>query len=160
MDCRQTQDELIGRPRPGADAQQHLTGCEECRRFAADLQLIGTLRTSSIATPALLKEQTLDRCLELLADKTAASRMSLWRRCRRICDSPQFVVTIAALGAIILGWWLANQIPDIAEGSDAIMSIKLAFVQLGVQNFVAALLFPILWMMRFNWCQRRDNQPS
>jgi hypothetical protein len=40
------------------------------------------------------------------------------------------------------------------------MSIKLAFVQLGVQNFVAALLFPIIWLMRSNWRPRRDTQPG
>jgi hypothetical protein len=160
VNCRQTQNELVTRLKPGADVQKHLAGCEECRRFAADLQLVGTLRESPIATPVLLREQTLDRCHELLADKTATSRMSLWQRCRRICDSPQFVVTIAALGAIILGWWLAIQIPDIAEGSDSIMSIKLAFAQLGAQNFAAALLFPIVWKMRSNWRQRRDTQPS
>jgi hypothetical protein len=159
MDCRKSQDELISRSTASPALQQHLDGCEKCRRFAADMQLIGPLRKSPIATPDLLRERTLDQCQELLADKLATRRLSPWQRCGRICDSPQFVVAVAALGVMILGWWLANQI-NVAETSDSIMSIKMLFIQIGIQNFIAALLFPIVWLMQSNWRRRRDTQPS
>ena len=148
MDCRQLQDELVGSSAPDKEAQEHLDGCSECRRFAADLALFGTLRDASPETPVILRGETLDRCHEILAKQTAASGLAVWRRCRRLCESPRFIVTVAGLGVVILGWWLAVQAPGLEQGSESLTSIKLAFLQIGLQNFFAALLFPAVWMMR------------
>ena len=153
MDCRQTQDELIG-GNLSAKGGRHVADCKECRRFASDLRLIATLSGSSFATPTLLRERTLDECQELLAHRAAPHSKSLWRRCRRICGSPQLIAGAAALCIIVLGWWLAQKM-NAAQSGDSVVSIKLAFVQLGIQNFAAALLFPVLWLMTPKRHQRR-----
>ncbi|MEJ2720245.1 MAG: hypothetical protein P8181_03770 [bacterium] len=154
MDCRQTRDELIGGHDLSAAAERHITDCNECRRFASDLRLIATLRGSSFATPALLRERTLDECHKRLAQRTAPQSKSLWQRCRRICGSPQLIAGAAALCVIVVGWWLAQEM-NAAQSGDSVVSIKLAFVQLGIQNFAAALLFPILWLITPKRHQRR-----
>ena len=146
MDCRTLQNELISRAEVSPEADRHMSGCDNCRRFAADLQFIGKLCNTPVTTPAALSEHTLSRCHQLIEDQTTSRRMTVWQRRLRVIGSPQFIAGAAALAVMILGWWLATQIQD-AQSSDSITSIKLAFVQVGIQNFGAALLFPLLWWM-------------
>jgi hypothetical protein len=155
VNCHDLQEKLIERSELDPECQQHLDGCGNCRRFAADLKRMASLLEPPAKTPAHLREQTLERCQDTLANQTAERGMTVFQRCGRILGTPQFVVAAAALGVVILGWWLASQLPDIAEGNDAIMSIKLTFVQIGLQNFVAALLFPIIWLMKSRLLERR-----
>jgi len=160
VNCHDVQEKLTERSQLNSECQRHLDVCRDCRQFAADLKLMSALFAPPVETPVHLREQTLHRCQDALAERTAERRMPVLQRCRRIFGTPQLVVTIAALGVLILGWWLASQLPDIAEGNDAIMSIKLAFVQIGLQNFVAALLFPIIWLMKSRLIERRRLETS
>jgi len=147
MECRHVQEALGSGLEEDADIARHLEGCAECRRFAADLQCIRALCLPSVATPPLLRERTLERCRAALAERAIGRRMPARERCRRLFDSPRFVAVAAALCVVITVVVGVLQSGGI-ENDETSASIKLAIITFVVENLLAALVFPALWICR------------
>jgi hypothetical protein len=145
MDCRQVKEELIAGQEPSPRARQHLDGCDECREFYADIQAIRSAYGTSVQTPASLRQRTLASCRDLLAERAAAAESSLWRRCRRVVDSPRFVAAAAILSVAVVISVIGFQLDDIQDEAIS-LPIKLT-ITLGVaQNVFTALFMPALLM--------------
>jgi hypothetical protein len=153
MDCRTAQRELSGGDALEPAVEQHLEGCDACRRFADDVRAIRTLGETPVETPALLREQTLDLCREILAERATTRSLSFWQRYRRMCDSPRFVAAAAIVSVLILTTITILQINNNGD-SGASWLMKLAVIQFGVQNYVAALFLPILLVLKNRFSRR------
>jgi predicted anti-sigma-YlaC factor YlaD len=147
MDCTHAQRELAGRAQVVAEVQRHVDDCEACRRFAADVHAIAAMSESPVATPPVVREQTLDECLSLLTEQNAARDASWRQRLSAVWDTPQFIVLAAALGLLIVGIVTAVQFKDARE-SGVNLPVALTIGQFVIQNFIAALFLPILLMMK------------
>jgi len=147
MKCRIAQIEIGSGSALSPAGREHLDACEECRRFATSLDGLRVLGRSSLATPPNLREQTLDHCQRLLAEKTAESKMSFGQRLRRRIDSPGFIVIFGTLSVIILVGLTAMQL-DGMQDKTAGNILKVVIIQLVVQNLAAALFLPALMFLR------------
>ena len=156
MDCRFAQQELSGGSETTPEVQRHLESCDGCRQFAEDLRVFRTLGESTVTTPPVLRERTFDRCRVMLVDNTAARRETLWQRCRRIMDSPQFVLAAATLGILIVATIAVLQI-DKAQDRDASILIRVTIFQIVIQNFVAALFLPALLFLKDRFRARHPH---
>ena len=97
------------------------------------------------AIPADLREQTLNGCLKLMADKPAGTAFG--RRFRQLLDSPTFIATFASSAVIILVGlmaWQSGSLEDTAAGK----FVKIIIIQLVVQNLAAALFLPALMFLK------------
>lgn len=147
MDCRFAQKELGAGSEVSPEVQRHVESCGECRAFAEEVRVFRFLSESTVATPAALKERTLDGCRTILAENTAKRREPLWQRWHRLKDSPQFVVAAATLGMLILTTVAVLQI-DGAQDENASLLIRVTIIQFGVQNLAAALFLPALLLLK------------
>lgn len=147
MECRHVQEALSSGLDADAAVVRHMESCDRCRRFAADLQWIRSLCAPSMATPRFLREQTLERCRVALAERAIRRRMPARERCRHLFDSPRFVAVAVALCvviAVVVGVLQSGGI----ENDETSASIKLAIITFVVENLLAALVFPALWIYR------------
>jgi hypothetical protein len=147
MECRHVQEALGSGLGADAAVERHMESCEQCRRFAADLQWIRALCLPSVATPPLLRERTLEQCRAVLAERAIRRRLRVRERCRRFFDSPRFVVVAAVLCILIAVGVGTLQIDDIQD-EETNVSINLTIIQFVVQNLLAALALPALWVYR------------
>ena len=147
MDCREVREEAIGRSQLSPAVQQHIEGCDECRAFFADVEIIQYAAEAPVETPTFLRERTLARCADLLREKTTVDRMPRWQRWRRAFDSPRFVAAAAMLGVAILIIVTALQVED-AQNDAVSMFLKLAIFQVVALNVFTALFLPALLLLR------------
>ncbi|MGD8412650.1 MAG: hypothetical protein PVF33_00370 [Candidatus Latescibacterota bacterium] len=133
-------------PLPEA-TRRHLAGCEQCRLFRSDLELIQRGLEVDVPTPPAVRERTLAKTLQLLQERPSAARSSKWRRLRGVLDSPRFVAAAASLGVVALVTWMSIQAGGSAD-DEANLTWKLAIFQLMAQNVYAALFLPALLLLR------------
>jgi len=147
MNCRKTQEALGSGLETDAAVERHMESCDRCRRFAVDLEWIRSLCAPSMATPPLLRERTLEQCRAALAERAIGRRLRVRERCRRFFDSPRFVAVAAVLCILIAVGVGTLQIDDIQD-EETNVSINLTIIQFVVENLLAALVFPALWIYR------------
>jgi len=147
MNCHDARQEVIGRSDPTEAAQRHIDVCEECRLFCADNRVIQQAFDTPVSTPPALAARTLARSLEMLRDRTAAAETTPRQRCRRILDSSRFVAAAAVLGVVVFAIWISLQI-DGAQDDAVNMSLKLAIIQVLVQNVFTALFLPAFLLFK------------
>jgi hypothetical protein len=165
MKCRTVQIEIGSGSELSPELRNHLAACSECRRFAAGLDGLRMLGGSGPDTPPDLRERTLDRCQELLAEMSSppargSVRRSAWPRwLQRLIDSPAFIAAFATASVIILVGVTALQVDRLQDKTAADMA-KIFFVQLAVQNLGAALFLPALMFTKQRPGGRLSNPPE
>ena len=147
MDCKQAQQHLITPGDPSPELREHLETCGGCREFAADLESIRGLADTTISTPPLLRERTLDVCRTELAQRTNGGRVAAAGRLRAAFDSPRFVAATALIGVALLVTTVLIQVFGETD-PDTGMILKITIVQIVLQNLVAALFLPALLKYR------------
>jgi hypothetical protein len=147
MDCKQVQIELSMAAEQDAVVQQHLRSCGNCRQFAEDLEIIQVMTGAELPTPVLLREHTLDRCRFLLAERSARKLVSKTQRLRALAETPKFVTVTAFLSVALLATAIVLQV-FIDPNPDTNMIVKISFIQIVLQNFVAVLFMPALLMFK------------
>jgi predicted anti-sigma-YlaC factor YlaD len=153
VDCETVQRRLVLRLETDPPVREHLESCDECRRFATDLEAIASMAHAPVETPPALKDRVLETCREAVSARSRRLETSLWHRFRRLCASPRFVLATAVLGVLIL---IALEITKIDESLDRQIAflIRLALVQIALQNLAAALVLPALLPRRFGFTDR------
>ncbi len=147
MDCKQVQMKLSTADKRDPAVPQHIQSCESCQQFAEDLGIIGEMIDPTVSTPVLLREHTLDRCRTILADRSTRKSASKIGRFRALAESPKFVAVTAVLSVLLLATSIVLQV-FIDPNPDTNMIVKISFIQIVLQNFVAALFMPALLMFR------------
>jgi hypothetical protein len=158
MICRAAQQELSLGSDVSPEVQRHLDRCEGCRRFAEDLRAFRTLAGSPVPTPAPVREQTLDRCRAMLAERTATGRTSVRERFRRFCDSPRFAAITATLSVLIVVVMTVVHVDGTGDHRTSFF-MKLTIVQLLAQNVSAALFLPALLTLKNRFGKRPSYAP-
>jgi hypothetical protein len=154
MNCRTVQRELSAGSELSQAVCRHVEGCNDCRRFADDLRVFWSLGDSTLETPSLLKEVTLEKCRAVLAERASTRGVSFWRRHRRLWSSPRFVAAVAILGVLIVGTVAVTQIDD-SQDRDAVLLVKIFIAQIILQNLVTALFMPAILILK----KRASNRP-
>ncbi len=144
MDCKHIQQQLGTTAGVYPSIQEHLDVCPECRTYATDLLSIQSLIDTSVSTPALLTQSTLDHCRTLIIKQTTRQPVQGWRQ---LLESPRFAVITAALCALLLVISVALQFFG-QQSSDTAMLVKISVIQVVLQNFMAALFLPALLMFK------------
>lgn len=157
MDCKQAQRHLSTTGDPSSELMEHLETCGGCRRFAADLESIRGLVDTTISTPPLLRERTLDVCRTELARRTNGGRATAAGRLRAAFDSPRFVAVTALIGVALLVTTILIQVFGETD-PDTGMIFKITIVQIVLQNLVAALFLPALLKYRNRQGRRWSQQ--
>jgi hypothetical protein len=147
MECREVQNQLMELQEPNPQVAQHIDGCDDCRRYYADILAVRSAFGTPVQTPSSLRKRTLVRCSELLAERTTATAPSWRQRCRRVLDSPRFVAIAATVSVVVLITVTTSQIDNIQDEATSLF-VKLAVTLVVAQNLFTALFLPALLMLR------------